>query len=175
MLLARQVLFNLPAPLFFRCSSSLSYNEPLPIEPILLSPEMGTRAGLHSQTLISTGLADLDRILGGGLPLGSVLLLLGDAFTPHCSTLLRYFVAEGVACRHRVYWASATTPDPASLPQLAKPRSPAEVLPAPCRQVCQRRMPYAPAFSNHQSRHGALPVCRMISRRRSTRQTPSCA
>ena len=107
-----------------------------------MSPELGTRAGLHSQTLISTGLADLDRLLGGGLPLGAVLLLLGDAFTPHCSTLLRYFVAEGVACRHRVHWAAATMPDPTSLPHLAKPQSSAEVLPAVRIQpLCQQTVP----------------------------------
>jgi elongator complex protein 4 len=86
------------------------------------SADLGTRAGLHSQTLISTGLADLDRILGGGLPLGSILLLLSDPFTPHCATLLRYFVAEGVACSHSVHWAAGVTPDPAALPRLAQAR-----------------------------------------------------
>ena len=119
-----------------------------------MSPELGTRAGLHSQTLISTGLADLDRLLGGGLPLGAVLLLLGDAFTPHCSTLLRYFVAEGVACRHRVHWAAATTPDPASLPQLARLHLSAEVLPAARMQPlagkqspCNMRLKTLPSIS----------------------------
>eukprot|EP00198_Chlamydomonas_reinhardtii_P003950 XP_001693286.1 predicted protein [Chlamydomonas reinhardtii] len=38
--------------------------------------DMGTRPGLHGQTLVSMGLVDLDRILGGGLPLSSVLLVL---------------------------------------------------------------------------------------------------
>jgi elongator complex protein 4 len=75
---------------------------------------------VHSQTLISTGLADLDRILGGGLPLGAVLLLLEDAYCPHGSTLLKYFAAEGVACGHRVHWGGATRPDASSLPSLAK-------------------------------------------------------
>ncbi|KAK9909878.1 hypothetical protein WJX75_008871 [Coccomyxa subellipsoidea] len=82
--------------------------------------DLGTRAGVHSQTLISTGLADLDRILGGGLPLGAVLLLLEDAYCPHGSTLLKYFAAEGVACGHRVHWGGATRPDASSLPSLAK-------------------------------------------------------
>ncbi|CAL8467548.1 g7086 [Coccomyxa elongata] len=85
--------------------------------------DLGTRAGLHSQTLISTGLADFDRILGGGLPLGAVLVLLEDAYSPHGSTLLRYFAAEGVVCGHRVHWAGATMPEPKSLPSLAKSRS----------------------------------------------------
>ncbi len=89
--------------------------------------DLGTRAGLHSQTLISTGLADLDRILGGGLPLGAVLLLLEDAYCPHGSTLLRYFAAEGVACGHRVHWTGAARPEATSLPSLAKSQSASQV------------------------------------------------
>ncbi len=89
--------------------------------------DLGTRAGLHSQTLISTGLADLDRILGGGLPLGTILVLLDDSYSLHGSTLLRYFAAEGVVCGHRVLWAGATMPEPKSLPSLAKSRSHSQV------------------------------------------------
>ena len=61
----------------------------------------GTRPGLHGQTLVSSGHPDLDRLLGGGLPLGGLLLLLeGDAWGAgrHADTLLRYFLAEGAAC-----------------------------------------------------------------------------
>lgn len=61
----------------------------------------GTRAGLHGQTLVSTGHADLDRVLGGGLPLGTLLVVLEDAASPHADTLLRCFAAEGVACGHQ--------------------------------------------------------------------------
>ncbi len=44
--------------------------------PVLRPSGPGTRPGLHGQTLVSTGLAGLDSLLGGGLPLGSVLLIL---------------------------------------------------------------------------------------------------
>ena len=40
------------------------------------SVDSGTRSGLHGQTLMSMGLVDLDRLLGGGLPLGSLLLVM---------------------------------------------------------------------------------------------------
>lgn len=83
---------------------------------------------MHSQTLISTGLADLDRILGGGLPLGAVMLILEDAYCPHGSTLLRYFAAEGLACGQRVLWAAASKPEPHSLPMLAKSSSSKQVI-----------------------------------------------
>ena len=46
------------------------------------SVDSGTRPGLHGQTLISLGLVDLDRLLGGGLPLGSLLLV--TEVTPGC-------------------------------------------------------------------------------------------
>lgn len=49
----------------------------------------GTRPGIRSQRLISTGQAELDRILGGGLPLGNVFVILHDSFTPHHDTLLK--------------------------------------------------------------------------------------
>ncbi|CAK0742405.1 hypothetical protein CVIRNUC_001394 [Coccomyxa viridis] len=85
--------------------------------------DLGTRSGVHNETLISTGLADLDNLLGGGIRLGTVVLLLQDALTPHGSTFLRYFVAEGAACGHTVHWAGASRPLASALPQLAKPRS----------------------------------------------------
>ncbi len=102
--------------------------------------DLGTRAGLHSQTLISTGLADLDRMLGGGLPLGAVLVLLEDTYSPHGSTLLRYFAAEGVVCGHRVHWAGATMPEPRSLPSLAKSRSHSQVCTAHVLPFCPKKL-----------------------------------
>ncbi|KAG2498263.1 hypothetical protein HYH03_004012 [Edaphochlamys debaryana] len=71
---------------------------------------MGTRPGLHGQTLISMGLVDLDRLLSGGLPLGSVLLLLEDPCSGQHLNFLRYFMAEGVSCRQRVMWLTASPP-----------------------------------------------------------------
>jgi len=100
--------------------------------------ELGTRAGVHSQTLISTGLADLDRILGGGLPLGAILLVLEDAYSPHGSTLLRYFTAEGIACGHNVHWAAAFTPDAKSLPSLAKSQTASQVIQSPSNLIVIR-------------------------------------
>ena len=82
-----------------------------------------TRPGLYGQTLVSTGVSDVDNLLGGGLPLGSVMLVghdgdgarnAGDA-----TTLLRYFVAEGLASGHTALW----------MPPRADARSPARTLP----------------------------------------------
>lgn len=68
--------------------------------------ELGTRPGLSGQTLVSTGLADLDKLLGGGLPLGTVTLLLEDSYTQHHLTLLKYFLAEGAANSQALQWTA---------------------------------------------------------------------
>lgn len=39
--------------------------------------------------------------MGGGLPLGALLVVFEDAALPHADTLLRCFAAEGVACGHQ--------------------------------------------------------------------------
>ena len=68
----------------------------------------GTRPGLHGHTLVSSGLADLDNLLGGGVPLGTVVVLGTDGDPAsaggNACTLLRYFVAEGCASGHAGMW-----------------------------------------------------------------------
>ncbi|CAG9462278.1 unnamed protein product [Pedinophyceae sp. YPF-701] len=66
----------------------------------------GTKPGLHGQTLVSTGHADIDGILGGGLPIGSVLLVIEDGASPHHVHIMRQFLAEGASHGHRLLWAA---------------------------------------------------------------------
>ncbi|DBA85372.1 TPA: hypothetical protein ACH3X2_006051 [Trebouxia sp. C0005] len=68
--------------------------------------ELGTRPGLSGQTLVSTGLADFDKLIGGGVPLGTVTLLLEDTYTQHHVTLLKYFLAEGAANNQALHWSA---------------------------------------------------------------------
>ena len=84
----------------------------------------GTRPGLHSQTLISTGQGDLDKLLGGGIPLGAVLLIQEDAFTQLHSTLLRSALSALVAmlARHTTQHAQVLIP-----PKLLHSRNPSDV------------------------------------------------
>ncbi|KAJ9510473.1 hypothetical protein QJQ45_015946 [Haematococcus lacustris] len=63
--------------------------------------DSGTRPGLHGQTLVSMGLVDLDKLLGGGLPLGTLTLIIEDKHSHQHSNLLRYFAAEGMATRQK--------------------------------------------------------------------------
>ncbi len=59
--------------------------------------DLGTRPGPFGQALVSTGHADLDRLLGGGLPVGGLLLVLEDGWTTHAAALARLFLGEGAA------------------------------------------------------------------------------
>ncbi len=61
----------------------------------------GTRRWLDGQCLVSTGSAGLDAALGGGIPLGSLVLLEDDACgAGHGALLASLFAAEGLACGH---------------------------------------------------------------------------
>ena len=86
----------------------------------LLYPGLGIRPGPAGRTIVSSGLADLDLILGGGLPLGSLILVLEDGVTSHHLTLLQYFIAEGLNNEQKVLWAGSQRSAAFSkLPQLA--------------------------------------------------------
>ncbi len=69
------------APLQSRTAGAHTQCPPRPPLPRRVRPPSppdagGTRPGLHGQTLVSMGLVDLDRLMAGGMPLGSVTLLL---------------------------------------------------------------------------------------------------
>ncbi|CAM9471119.1 unnamed protein product [Lampetra fluviatilis] len=70
----------------------------------------GTRpCGSRSQLLVSTGIPSLDSALGGGLALGSLLLIEEDAFGSFARHILHCFLAQGIASGHDLYVASADT------------------------------------------------------------------
>ncbi|KAJ1969620.1 Elongator subunit elp4 [Dispira parvispora] len=67
----------------------------------------GTKLSSHNgQVLVSTGVSSLDDVLGGGLPVGSILLVLSDRKTNYSRVLTNYFVAQGLASSHHVHVAS---------------------------------------------------------------------
>ncbi|XP_071944013.1 elongator complex protein 4-like [Antedon mediterranea] len=75
----------------------------------------GTRPSLHNgQLLLSTGIPSLDHILGGGVAVGTILLIEEDVYTSFARLMLKYFVAEGVMCGHYSF-LSSLDPNPDSL------------------------------------------------------------
>ncbi|XP_075044136.1 elongator complex protein 4 isoform X2 [Mixophyes fleayi] len=69
----------------------------------------GTRPSVHNgQLLVSSGVSALDHILGGGLAVGTLLLIEEDEYSTYSNVLLKNFLAEGVVSGHEVYVASAS-------------------------------------------------------------------
>ncbi|KZC10163.1 PREDICTED: elongator complex protein 4 [Dufourea novaeangliae] len=67
----------------------------------------GTKPSIkNSQLLISSGIPSLDHILGGGLPIGSLLVIEEDRFGTYAKVMLKYFMAEGVVTNQPVLIAS---------------------------------------------------------------------
>ncbi|PKA62010.1 Elongator complex protein 4 [Apostasia shenzhenica] len=70
----------------------------------------GVKPGAGGKAFISSGIRDLDRILGGGFLLGSVVMVMEDAEAPHHLLLLRNFMAQGVVHRQLLFAAPAEEP-----------------------------------------------------------------
>lgn len=78
----------------------------------------GTRPSVHNtfQLLTNSGMHDLDDILGGGIPVGSVVIVkdergakyteLDDPTALYSRLMLKYFLAEGVANGQGVLYGS---------------------------------------------------------------------
>lgn len=67
----------------------------------------GARPSVHnSQLLLSTGMPSLDHLLGGGLPVGSVLLVEQDRHDAYSKLFLKYYLAEGIMSGHMLTLAS---------------------------------------------------------------------
>ncbi|XP_074086523.1 elongator complex protein 4 [Macrotis lagotis] len=68
----------------------------------------GTRPSVRNgQLLVSAGLPALDQLLGGGLAVGTLLLIEEDKYNIYSNLLFKYFLAEGVVCGHTLLVASA--------------------------------------------------------------------
>ncbi|KAG7270927.1 hypothetical protein CRUP_025678 [Coryphaenoides rupestris] len=68
----------------------------------------GTRPSVQNgQLIVSTGVTSLDYLIGGGLAVGTVLLIEEDRYNSYSHMVLKYFMAEGVLCGHELFLASA--------------------------------------------------------------------
>ncbi|XP_031227122.1 elongator complex protein 4 isoform X1 [Mastomys coucha] len=68
----------------------------------------GTRPSVRNgQLLVSTGLPALDQLLGGGLAVGTLLLIEEDKYNIYSPLLFKYFMAEGIINGHTLLVASA--------------------------------------------------------------------
>jgi elongator complex protein 4 len=66
------------------------------------APPPGTRVSAYnSSVLLSTGVASVDDVLGGGCPIGSILLVEEDQDTSYAKLLLKYWIAQGLCCTNQ--------------------------------------------------------------------------
>ncbi|EGG14512.1 RNA polymerase II elongator complex subunit [Cavenderia fasciculata] len=78
-----------------------------PITPSANKLPGGCKLSLQNGNLLtSTGLGDLDDILGGGIPIGSILMVEEDINSSFYMFLLKYFLAEGITQHHGVFFSS---------------------------------------------------------------------
>lgn len=67
----------------------------------------GTRPSLYNnQLLVSTGIPSLDNVIGGGLAVGTVMVVEEDTFGSYAKLILKYFTAEGIVSQQGVYLCS---------------------------------------------------------------------
>lgn len=68
----------------------------------------GTKPAVQNgQLLVSSGVASLDHLLGGGLAIGTVLMVEEDEHASYSQVLLRYFLGQGAQANHKLVVASA--------------------------------------------------------------------
>ncbi|XP_038701129.1 elongator complex protein 4-like [Tripterygium wilfordii] len=66
----------------------------------------GIKSGPNGTIFVSSGIPDLDKILGGGFPLGSLVMVMEDAEAPHHMLLLRNFMSQGLVHNQPLLYAS---------------------------------------------------------------------
>ncbi|KAM0930306.1 hypothetical protein ACQ4PT_001046 [Festuca glaucescens] len=65
----------------------------------------GIKLGPNGAAFVSSGIPDLDSILGGGFLLGSVVMVMEDSDAPHHLLLLRAFMAQGIVHKQPLLFA----------------------------------------------------------------------
>jgi elongator complex protein 4 len=65
-------------------------------------PSGSRLSAYNGQLLVSTGVPSLDDILGGGQPVGTIMLIKEDKTTTYAHLLLKYYIAQGIASGHHI-------------------------------------------------------------------------
>jgi hypothetical protein len=68
----------------------------------------------NAQVLSSSGFSDFDKLLGGGIPVSSLVTVHADAYSNYAQVAANLFVSEGMADKHAVVVASLS-PDVSSM------------------------------------------------------------
>ncbi|KAI9094512.1 hypothetical protein K1719_026632 [Acacia pycnantha] len=116
-----------------------------PNVPNVTSPQNpGLKRGPNGTTFVSSGIPDLDKILGGGFSLGSLVMVMEDAEAPHHMLLLRNFMSQGLVHKQPLFYASPSRDPRGFLGTLPNPRS--------FEDEKSRDFPNPPSFEDEKSR-----------------------
>lgn len=85
----------------------------------------GIKRGPNGAAFISSGIPDLDDILGGGFLLGSLVVIIEDPEAPHHHLLLRNFMSQGLVHHQPLFFAS-----PSKDPRMFLGTLPAPLIPS---------------------------------------------
>nr|GMC74266.1 elongator complex protein 4 [Ipomoea batatas] len=81
-----------------------SFSRNIAAAPVSQIP--GLKHGPNGTMFLSSGISDLDKILGGGFSLGSLVLVMEDPEAPHHMLLLRNFMSQGIVHKQPLLYAS---------------------------------------------------------------------
>lgn len=98
-----------------------SFSRNLTAVPSSTTP--GLKHGPNGTIFVSSGIPDLDKILGGGFPLGSLVMVMEDAEAPHHMLLLRNFMSQGLVHKQPLLYASPSNDPKGFLGTLPSPGS----------------------------------------------------
>ncbi|KAF7826574.1 elongator complex protein 4 isoform X1 [Senna tora] len=99
--------------------SSFSRN----VSNVTSSHNPGLKHGPNGTTFVSSGIPDLDKILGGGFSLGSLVMVMEDSEAPHHMLLLRNFMSQGLVLKQPLLYASPSRDPRGFLGTLPSPGS----------------------------------------------------
>ncbi|XP_047319200.1 elongator complex protein 4 [Impatiens glandulifera] len=100
-------------------SRTSSFSRNISALPVSQVPEI--KCGPNGTNLVSSGIPDLDKILGGGIPLGSLVIVMEDSKSPHHMFLLRNFMSQGLVHNQPLLYASPAKEPRAFLGTLSGP------------------------------------------------------
>ncbi|GFP87712.1 elongator complex protein 4 [Phtheirospermum japonicum] len=100
-----------------------SFSRNLSSSPAAVSQIPGLKHGPNGTMFLSSGIPDLDKILGGGFALGSLVMVMEDSEAPHHMLLLRNFMSQGLVHRQPLIYASPAKDPRGFLGTLSNPMS----------------------------------------------------
>ncbi|XP_028177410.1 elongator complex protein 4-like [Ostrinia furnacalis] len=75
----------------------------------------------NNSIYVSSGIPSLDHIVGGGLPSGAIFVVEEDVLGNYSRILNKYFLSEGIICKHALFIASADEDPHEIVKELPKP------------------------------------------------------